>query len=147
MEKTKLGNILLDTGVLLIGDIKNIKKFKQSPFKNNARLKDNQTGKIYEYKVNFQKFTDILFDNKTVNELIECGVLNRIISTNNTELSTENIVTDLEKGYKQFHFENGTSGKAFAFLNQNGEKFYPIYLEKNEKGIERLVIEFSEQED
>lgn len=146
MKKTKLGEILLDTGVLLIGDIKNLKKFKQDTYKNNAKLKDTTTGKIYEYKVDFHKYSDILFDSKTVSELLEESKLEKINDTNDTELSTENIISDLEKGFKQLNFESGTTGKAFAFLNLNGEGFYPIYLEETEDGTERLVIEFQKQD-
>ncbi len=126
--------------------MKNLKKFKQDTYKNNTKLKNKSTGKIYEFKVDFQKYSDILFDNKTVTELLENNILEKINSTNDTELSTENIATDLEKGFKRLDFENGTVGKAFAFLNLTGEGFYPIYLETTENGVERLVIEFQKQD-
>lgn len=60
--------------------------------------------------------------------------------TNNTELSTENILNDLDSGFKQLNFENGAPGKAFALLSEEG--FYPVYAEMDEKGIARLIVDF-----
>jgi len=146
MKKKKIGEIMLDSGVLIFGDIKNIKKFKQDIYEKITKLLDKNTGKIYEYKIDFKSFNDILFDNKTVNELIKSKILEEIKNVNNHELSTENIINDIKKGYKQINFENGTTGKAFAFLNNNGEGNYPVFMETDENGNERLVIEFTKRQ-
>lgn len=56
--------------------------------------------------------------------------------TNNTELSSESILQDLESGIKQLFFETGTP----AILSEEG--YYPVYAETDENGIARLVIDF-----
>jgi len=145
MEKIRIGELLIDTGILLLGDIVNLKKIDKTKYLNKTQLKDVETGKIYELQIDFKKFTDILFDNKTVNELIESGRLERINQSNDTDLSVENIINDIEKGYKQLKFDNGISGKAFAVLNLQGENFYPVYIEKTGDSVERLIIEFTQK--
>ena len=146
MEKIKIGEILLDTGVLLLGDIKNLKKIDPKPYKKQARYKHVVLEQEYEYKIDFEKYTDILVDNKSVNELLEEELLEEIYDTNDTELSIPNIVNGLANGYKQLKFDNGETGKAFAFLSDNGEGFCPIYLETDENGNERLIIELAKGE-
>ena len=147
-NKKKIGDILLDTGVLLLGDIINLREFKQSEFKKTTKLRNKNTNEIYEYGKDFKKFTDLLFDNKTVNELIETKIIEEIKDTNETELSLDNIVNDIEqKNFKQLRFDTGINGKALAVLNMNGEGFYPVYAEYNDKGIERLIIEFKEEDE
>ena len=142
MNRKKIGEIALDTGVLVIGDINNIKKFKQDSFKKQSQLRDTVSGKIYEYNVDFKKYDEVLFNNMTVNELIEKELLEEIRPTNDTDLSTENIINDIDKGHKQLHFDNGVSGKAMAYLSNAEEGNYPVYIEIGSDGTERLVIEF-----
>ncbi len=145
MKKTeKIGEILLETGVLLIGDIVNLSKLNKEKITKKASLRHKSTNKIYEYPKDFTKYTDVLFDNKTVNQLIELDILEEINQSNETELSISNIVNSIEdKGYKQLKFETGITGKALAFLNTNGEKFYPVYVETTDNKINKLTIDFT----
>jgi|GEM_PF-1754037 len=119
----KIGEILLDSGVLIVGDLVFIKKIKQTPHEVNRQFVHSNDGKIYTQNIDFNKYTDILFDNYTVNELIAQGVLTAVKNTNDTDLSTENILNDLDQGFKQLYFENGSPGKAFAVLSEAG--FFP----------------------
>ena len=141
----KIGEILLDSGVLVIGDFIFLKKIKQTPHDPNRRFVHVKTQKIYTQNIDFQKYTDILIDNQTVNALIEKAVLTAVKDTNNTELSTENILNDLDSGFKQLNFENGAPGKAFALLSEEG--FYPVYAEMDEKGIAKLIVDFRAGQD
>ncbi len=144
--KTKIGEILLDTGVLLLGDIANLKKIKQEKHQITRIFKHKDTKTLYEQGKNFKKFTDILLNEMTVNELIEKEILVEQQHVNDFDLSTENVLNDLENGFKQLKFETGVNGKAFAVNSINGEGFYPVYAEINENGIEQLLIDFTEKE-
>ncbi len=144
--KTKIGEILLDTGVLLLGDIANLKKIKQGKHQIIRIFRYKDTDTIYEHGKDFKKFTDILLDEMTVNMLIEKKILIEQKQVNEFDLSTENILNDLEKGFKQLKFETGVNGKALAINSINGEGFYPVYAEINKNGIERLIIDFKEKE-
>ncbi len=141
----KIGEILLDSGVLVMGDLIFLKKIKQTPHQSNRQFVHATTQKTYTQNVDFQKYTDILIDNLTVNELIEKAVLTEIKHTNDTELSTENIINGLGEGFKQLNFENGTPGKAFAMLSEEG--FYPVYTEMDEKGVAKLIVDFRAGQD
>jgi len=142
MKKIKIGEILLDTGVLLLGDIATIKKIKQGKHQITRIFKHKDTETIYEQGKDFNKFTDILLNEMTVNELIEKEIIVEQNQTNEFDLSTENILNDLEQGFKQLKFETGVNGKAFAISSINGEGFYPIYAEITDNRIERLIIDF-----
>jgi hypothetical protein len=144
--KTKIGEILLDTGVLLLGDIANLKKIKQDKHQFTRVFKHIDTETLYEQGKDFKKFTDILLNEMSINELIEKEILIEQKQLNEFDLSTENILNDLESGFKQLKFNTGINGKAFAINSINGEGFYPVYAEINEKGIERIIIDFTEKE-
>ena len=135
----KIGEILLDTGVLLLGDMTYLKKMKQSPHHPVRQFKHIQNQTIYTQGIDFQKYSDILIDKNSVNDLIAKKILIEIKQTNDIELSSENIVNDLSTGFKQIRFENGANGKAFAVLSDEG--YYPIYAETDEKGISKLIID------
>jgi hypothetical protein len=141
----KIGEILLDTGVLVVGDLISLKRMKQTPHQAVRQFMHSQSQQVYTQGLDFQKFTDLLLDGLSVNDLIEKGVLVERKQTNDTELSSENILNDLEAGFKQIKFENGASGKALAVLSEEG--FFPVYAETDERGISKLVIDLrAEQE-
>lgn len=135
----KIGEILLDTGVLVVGDLISLKRIKQTPHQVARQFLHHQTERIYTQGIDFQKFTDLLLDGSNVNELLEKGVLTESKPSNDTELSSENILNGLEAGFKQIKFENGVSGKALAVLSEEG--FYPVYAEIDEHGVSKLVID------
>ncbi|TAD99207.1 MAG: hypothetical protein EAZ97_09325 [Bacteroidetes bacterium] len=139
----KIGEILLDSGVLLLGDLIQLKKIKQSVHNAKKLFLHTKTQKTYTQGVDFNKFTDVLLDNKTVNELLADASLQELSTQNPHELSSENILKDLEKGFKQIDFENGTEGKAFAVLLR--ESSFQIYAQIGEKGIEKLMIDFTKK--
>lgn len=140
----KIGEICLDTGVLMLGDLTYLKKIKQTPHQSNRQFMHETSKKTYTQNIDFVKYTDVLIDGKTVNELIEAAILTEVKTTNDTELSTENILNDLESGFKQINFDNGAPGKALALLSKEG--FYPVYVEMDEEGVAKLVIDFRAEE-
>ncbi len=71
------------------------------------------------------------------------NILEEVKPINTTELSSENILNNLEKGFKQIDFENGTAGKAFAALLAEG--VFSVYAEMGENGIEKLLIDFKKE--
>lgn len=141
----KIGEILLDTGVLVVGDLISLKRMKQTPHQATRRFVHGESQQTYTQGLDFHNFTDLLLDNLSVNELIEQGVLTELRQTNDTELSSENILNDLEAGFKQIRFENGANGKALAVLSEEG--FYPVYAETDERGISKLVIDLRAEQD
>ncbi len=141
----QIGEIFLDTGVLIVGDLISLKRMKQTPHQSIKQFVHSQSQQIYTQGVDFQKFTDLLLDGLSVNELIAQGLLVEVKHTNDTELSSENIVNDLGAGFKQIKFENGTNGKALAVLSEEG--FYPVYAEMDERGISKLVIDLRALQD
>jgi glutamate synthase domain-containing protein 3 len=139
----KIGEILLDSGVLVFGDLVEIKKINHLPHQTQRIFIDNKTKQLYKQGLDFQRFTDILLDNKNVNQLLAENILEEVKSINTTELSSENILNNLEKGFKQIDFENGTAGKAFAALLAEG--VFSVYAEMGENGIEKLLIDFKKE--
>jgi hypothetical protein len=139
----KIGEILLDSGVLVLGDLVEIKKMNQRPHTVHKVLIDIHTHKTYTQGLDFQKFTDVLFDDKSVNQLLAEHTLEEMKPSNPNELSSENILSGLEKGFKQIDFENGIAGKAFAALLSEGVA--SVYAEMGENGIEKLVIDFKNE--
>ena len=136
----KIGEILLDTGILLIGDLTNLKKIKQTPHSANRRFIHLETQQAYTQNVDFKKYSDVLADGKTVNELIQAHILKEVSTTNDTELSSENIINGFQDGIRQLRFENGTDGKALALLLEEG--VFPVFVETDEHGISKLIIAF-----
>lgn len=141
----QIGEIFLDTGVLVVGDLISLKRMKQTSHQSIRQFVHSQSQQTYTQGVDFQKFTDLLLDGLSVNELIAQGLLVEVKHTNDTELSSENIVNDLGAGFKQIKFENGTNGKALAVLSEEG--FYPVYAETDERGISKLVIDLRALQD
>lgn len=136
----KIGDILLDTGILLIGDLTNLKKIKQTPHHANRQFLHLATRQTYIQNVDFTKYSDVLADGKTVNELIEAHLLEEVSPTNDTELSSENILNGFQEGIRRLRFENGTEGKALALLLEEG--VFPVFVETDEQGISQLIIRF-----
>ena len=66
----KIVEICLDTGVLLVGDLISLKRMKQTPHQPVRQFVHSQHQQTYTQGVDFQKFTDPLLDNLSVNELL-----------------------------------------------------------------------------
>ena len=66
MEKIRIGELLIDTGILLLGDIVNLKKIDKTKYLNKTQLKDVETGKIYELQIDFNTNSKTILRNSSV---------------------------------------------------------------------------------
>jgi len=144
-ELQKIGEICLDSGILVFGDLINLKKIKSNPHQSPTIYEHAKTGVKYTQGIDFQKYTDILFDNLTVNQLIQEDILRQVQTVPSSELSSENIVSRLAEGFMQINFENGINGKAFAVAQKEG--FYGVYAQITENGITKLLIDFENSQE
>lgn len=139
----KIGSLVIDTGQLIFCDPSYLHHWKQDAFEGKRVYKDINTEILYTYMVDFQKFTDILLDNKSVNDLIEAGRLVRIPYQETGEFSNSAVIKGiLNKGYTHCKFPAGFDGMAIAVGVPNGDGELPVFAEYKDDVMVKLWIDF-----
>lgn len=139
----KIGSLLIDTGKIILCDPGFLQNWKEDKMETRREFKDVQTGDVYAYGTDFKHFQDILFDNKSVNELIEEERLERIPYEETGEFSSSAISKGIiNKGYAQCKFPAGFDGMAVAVGTAVGDGEVPVFAEFKDGAIKKLWIEF-----
>lgn len=146
MEKLtkQIGVVAVDSGKLMICDPLYLKDWKHNKFDNIKQYKDSQSGKIYTYKADFNNYSDILFDNKSVKELIKENRLSEIeaeIDKKDFSFSTLTKAINQET-MVQFNFPKGHAGLAFGLATETGDGEYPVWAEFEQEKLKKIWIEF-----
>ena len=144
----QIGTVVSDTGKLIICDPDYITDWKDDKFESKKAFIDTQTEKVYTYGIDFNKFTDVLFDDKTVNQLIEEERLERIPYPETNEFAKSAVNAGvINKGFAQCNFNNGTPGQAIAIGTSVGDGEFPVFAEYTEGRISKIWIDFLVEEE
>lgn len=134
-----LGSCGVDSGQLLITDPCYLDEWEANEFEDNRIHVDTQTGKEYKYRVDFENYESVLFDNKTVNALIfegrlvdKKGVVDNSYSYNGACQTS----IDGEGG------EIGISNEGVVFRTGFGDGVYPVYARMVEGRVAEVRIDF-----
>jgi len=143
-ETKQIGTVVSDTGKLIICDTNFLSDWINNKVENKREYKDTKTNIIYLYGKDFKKYDDILFDEKTVNELISENRLLRIPFEETGEFSNEAITQGIiNKGFSTCNFQDGRKGKAIAFGTTVGDGEFPVFAEYSEDQICKIWIDFT----
>jgi hypothetical protein len=118
-----------------------LREWENNEWEDIRRHKDVQTGKVWQYRVNFENYEEKIIDGLTVNELIksgrlidEPGIVDRSYSYNGAAQ-----VTIAEQGG-----ELGINGEGVAFRTGNGDGYYPVYARIEDGVVKEIKISFTE---
>ncbi len=142
----ELGEIAVDTASLLITDPLYIRDEWRTDIEyEDLRLyKHAETKKVYQYSVDFQKYTDIIegFD-KDVNKLINEKILQEIeIDREYTySLAGAAYASSSKEGYGELEFKPGHKGAGICIKTVYGDGYYRVYGEKYKDDIVRVYID------
>ncbi len=143
-EKKQIGTVVSDTGKLVICDPNFLSQWIDNKVESKREYKDVQTNITYTYGIDFKKYDEIIFNGKTVNELIESKRLVRIPLEETGEFSNKSISHGIiNKGFSQCKFEDGRQGLAFAFATLSGDGEFPVFAEFEEDRICKIWIDFT----
>ena len=149
MESTiKIGTLVIDTGQLVFCDPAYLRHWVQDRFEEPRRYKDAQTEQVYTYGQDFLHFQDILFEDKSVQTLLDEGRLVRLPYEESGAFSHSNILKGiLNKGYAQCRFPAGFEGMALAVGVSDGDGEVPVFAEFKNGLVSKLWIDFEQRVD
>ena len=143
-EIKQIGTIVSDTGKLLICDPNFISEWKHDKVESKREYKDIETGTVYVYGTDFKKYDEILFSERTVNELITENRLVRVPFVENGEFSNKAVTQGIiNKGYALCNFQDGRTGKAIAVGTLSGDGEFPVFAEYQDEQICKIWIDFT----
>ena len=145
----KIGDVGVDSGQLMITDpCYLLNQWKNKEFVDVRILTDNK-GNKYQYRKDFDNYESVLAPfNKTVNQLVEEGILTQVPVEETGEYSYDGAskATLSDKGYGQLNFTAGHAGAGVAFSSGYGDGLYPVYARKDSDGCimeVRIMMDFS----
>ena len=139
----KIGSLLVDTGKIILCDPAFLQDWKQDKFEARREFLDTETGRVYAYGTDFQHFGDILFDHKSVNQLVDEARLVRVPYPETGEFSNSAVSQGvINKGYVQCRFPSGFDGMAVAVGTATGDGEVPVFAEFKDGVIKKLWVEF-----
>ncbi len=143
-EKRQIGTIVSDTGKLIICDPNFLSDWVDNKVESKREYKDSKTNIVYVYGTDFKKYDEILFDEKTVNELIAEQRLIRVPFVETGEFSNKAVTQGIiNKGFSTCKFQDGRSGKAIAFGTTVGDGEFPVFAEYQDDQICKIWIDFT----
>ncbi len=143
-KKRQIGTVVSDTGKLIICDPDYLSDWIDNKVESKREYKDTKTDNIYVYGKNFNKYDEILFDGKTVNELIQEKRLLRIPYKETGEFSNKAITQSIiNKGFSQCNFQDGRKGLALAVATLIGDGEFPVFAEFQEEQVCKIWIDFT----
>lgn len=142
----ELGEVAVDTASLLITDPLYIRDEWRTDIEyEDLRLyKHVQTKKVYQYGVDFQKYTDIIEGfNKDVNKLIDEKILQEIEVEREYSYSLAGAAyaSSSKEGYGELEFKLGHKGAGVCIKTVYGDGYYRVYGEKYKDNIVRVYID------
>ena len=146
IEIVHLGEVAVDTASILITDPWYINEEWQSEveFEDIRLYKHYQTGKVYQFGVDFNKYTEIIdgFE-KDVNDLINKNILIPIeIEREFTYSPAGAAYASMSKdGYGELKFKKGHSGAGICIKTVYGDGYYNVYGEKYKGNVVRIFID------
>ena len=150
MEKNEkktiqIGVVAVDSGKLMICDPLYLRDWKNNNYNTIREFKDIYSDKIFTYKKDFNDFSDILLENKSVKQLISENRLIEIEQTFDEQEFSYNSLCNMVNNneFARFNFPNGKEGLALAFLSGAGDGIYPVYAETQNDEIKKVWIDFS----
>ncbi len=139
----QIGTIVSDTGKLIICDPDFLTDWKDNKFVSKKEYKDTVSGRIYKYGKDFNNFQEILFADKSVNDLIDEKRLVRIAYEETNEFSNKSVTEGvINKAYSLCNFQDGRNGKAIAVGTTIGDGEFPVFAEYQGSQIKKITIEF-----
>lgn len=134
----KIGVIVVDTGRILLFDP--FYASDLSPRPPRRLYKDTESGKFYEYGVDFKHFTDNIINEQSVSDLIAENRLVFVPSEDDFSVGsmTENLA---QNGIWQAKFEDGTLGKAVALAVDDG--IYDVVAEYEDTVLKKISVVLS----
>ena len=136
--KKLIGHCGVDSGQLMIADPCYIAEQWDNTdnFDDTRKLKDIKTGKVYQYRVDFENYDSNLIDGKSVNELV---LEKRLVElpnkgTGNFSYGGACGETLSEERAGQLNYKLGHAGAGVVFASGYGDGFYPVYAHYNKEG-------------
>ena len=145
VELIDLGEVFVDSASLMITDPCYIStEWKDVKYIAEDSYIDTQSGDIYKYKEDFNRFDEVLMPyNKDVNQLIKDGTLSLI--KENRPLSYSYVgasyATSSDSGYGILPFDNGNLGAALCIRTVYGDGAYRVMGEQYKGRIIRIYID------
>jgi len=140
----QIGTVVSDTGKLIICDPDFLSLWKENQFVSHKAYQDSLDGKVYTFGIDFKNFNDILFDHKTVNDLVAEKRLVRMLYPESNEFSNKSVNEGIiNKGYSQCNFDDGRSGMALAVSTYAGDGEFPVFAELEDGQLTKLWIDFT----
>lgn len=142
----ELGEIAVDTASILITDPLYIRDAWRTDVEyEDLRLyKHRDTNKVYQYGVDFQKYTDIIegFD-KDVNKLRDEKILQEVEVEHEYTYSYPGAAyaSSSKEGYGELEFKPGHKGAGICIRTVFGDGYYRVYGEKYKDDIVRVYID------
>ncbi len=144
-EMEEIGVVSVDSGSLIITDPCYIdSEWLKEEFEDIRLYKDVKTKKIFQYKKDFKKYNNIINGyTKDVNTLIEEGILEEVKIKTDFSYSYKGsgAATLSEEGYGNLKFKMGHEGAGFAFSTLYGDGEYPVYAEKIDGRVVRVMVD------
>ena len=143
----QIGSLFLETGVLVLGDISKLR---------NLGKEEASAARVFEYLPSknrfvfgkdFYRFTDILAEEVSANELISTGKLKELPPENPSKVSKENLLFSLEEaGFRTVLYSNEIGDKAVGILLPS-EANLQVFSEPGKNGKRRLILKWQEDSD
>lgn len=142
----ELGEVAVDSASLLITDPLYIRDEWRTDVEHDdiTLYKDLKTKKIYQYGIDFKKYTDIIEGfNEDVNSLIKNNILEEIEFKREYTYSLigAGYASTSKEGYGELKFKLGHTGAGVCVKTVYGDGYYRVYGEKYKDNIVRIYID------
>ena len=146
IEYEHLGEIFVDSASILITDpMYADRDWRKDVEYEDIRLhKYTETGKIYQYGVDFEHYEDVIEElGKTPNELAKEGKLISIEIERDYTYSLPGALyaSGSKEGYGELKFEKGHTGAGICVRTVYGDGGYQVYGERYKGDLYRIYIE------
>jgi hypothetical protein len=139
----KIGEIHTDSGIVLFGDLIELKKIKTEKHGKQVFI-HRETNEKFTLGEDFFRFDEEFGEGLTYTDALQKGII-EAVKPPADEISGENITQNIENGFFNIPFSDGSLGKAFAALFEEG--IVDVFEKTNEKGETELVLRGRKEEE